>query len=78
MRWFLHLLQGLGGLGNPQLMQQMMAGQSQLLQNPQMLQQMLQNPVVQQTMEAMMNNPQMMEQMMASNPMFAGNPELVS
>lgn len=66
---------------NPQLMQQMLGAGGQpgmLLQNPQMLAQMMQNPLVQQTMEAMMNNPQLMERMMASNPMFAGNPELVS
>lgn len=66
-------------LGNPELMQQMMQGQTgRLLQNPQLMAQMMQNPAVQQTMETLMGNPQMLEQMMAANPMFSGNPEMVS
>lgn len=63
---------------NPELMRQMLQGQTgQLLQNPQMMMEMMQNPAVQQTMDMLMENPQVLEQMMSANPMFAGNPEMV-
>ena len=37
----------------------------------------LQHPMVQQSMQQMMNNPELMEQMIRNNPLFAGNPEMV-
>lgn len=74
------LPQAMAGIqSNPELMRQMMQGQtSQLLQNPQLMAEMMQNPAIQQTMESLMNNPAMLEQMMASNPMFGGNRDMVS
>ena len=35
----------------------------------------LQSPMVQQSMQHMMNNPQLMEQMLRNSPLLAGNPQ---
>ena len=34
-----------------------------------------QSPMVQQSMQHMMNNPQLMEQMLRNSPLLAGNPQ---
>ncbi|XP_071952317.1 ubiquilin-1-like [Antedon mediterranea] len=71
-------LSGLGGmgLGSANFMEMQQQMQSQLLNNPEMLQQVMENPLVQN----MMQNPEMLRQMLMSNPqmqqLMERNPEL--
>ncbi|XP_033120630.1 ubiquilin-1-like [Anneissia japonica] len=71
-------LGGLGGmgLGSANFMEMQQQMQQQLLNNPEMLQQVMENPLVQN----MMQNPEMLRQMLMSNPqmqqLMERNPEL--
>jgi len=53
---------GLGGMGamNPQ----------EMMNNPELMNQMMENPLVRQMMDRVLDNPQMLQEMMRSNPMM--------